>query len=121
MENVKYVIINGVKYDINGQATSLEEIKEAAIEIEPGLSNADPVIEGDTVVFKYRAGTKGSDLDGVKYVIINGVKYDINGQATSLEEIKAAAVEIEPGLSNADPVIEDDTVVFKYRAGTKGC
>lgn len=120
MENVKNVIINGVSYQIDGTATSLEEIKREAVQMDPSLSNAEAVVEDDTVVFRYRAGTKGNGLAGVKNVIISGVSYAIDGTATSLEEIKREAVQMDPSLSNAEPMIEDDTVVFRYRAGTKG-
>lgn len=120
LQGVKFVMINGEKFDIEGQASSLAEVKEAAVQYDPSLSNADAVVEGDTVVFKFRAGTKGADTTGVKFVMINGEKFDIEGQASSLAEIKEAATQYDPSLSNADAVIEGDTVVFKFRAGTKG-
>lgn len=118
MENVKHVVINGRTYDVPETVTSITDIREAAIQMDPGLSNADAIVEEDTVVFRYRAGTKGA-LEA-KQVVINNRAYNIPEGITSLEDIRAAAIQMEPGLSNADAVIEDDQVVFRYRAGTKG-
>lgn len=121
MENVKFVMINGVKYSIEGEVSSLEEVKASAVEMEPSLSNADAVIEGDTIVFKFRAGTKGLD---VKEVVVGNRRYAIEeGIYSSPEQIKTALVEeAHPELSNSDYVISSDGVMtFVQRAGTKGC
>lgn len=116
--NVKFVQIGGRKYEIDGTANSLDEVKEAAVEHEPSLSNADAVIEGDTVVFKFRAGTKGADVTKVVY---NGRTYEVDPEMHSNpQDIKDALAEAHPELSNADYTVSGDTMTFVFRAGTKG-
>lgn len=61
------------------------------------------------------------DLTGVKYVQIGGRSYEIEGSAIDLDQIKEKAVEIDPSLVNADPVVSGDTITFARRSGTKGC
>ena len=118
--NVTKVIINGRSYDIDGNATSLAEVKSAAVEIDPGLSNADPVVEGDTIVFTRRAGTKGAD--DVKYVTVGARRYEITpGMYSNPNQIKDALLEVHPEISNYDYVISEGTMSFIKRAGTKGC
>ncbi len=122
LDGVKFVSVGNRKYEITeGMANNLQEIKDAAAEIDPAVANADPVIEGDTVVFKYRAGTKGADI---KKVIVDGRTYEITDPelGANPKKIQDALVEanIAPGLANAEFVINDDTMTFRFKAGTKG-
>lgn len=121
LDNVKFVMIGSQKYDINGEViNSLDEVKEAAMEIDAGVANADPVIEGDTVTFKYRAGTKGADITKV---VVGAQTYKNDPVVNSdPKAIQAALIEsgLHPELENAEFVIKDDTMSFRFKAGTKG-
>ena len=120
LSNVKFVVINGQKYDINGEViNSLDEIKEAAMEIDAGIGNADPVIDGDTVTFKYRAGTKGAE---VKRVVVGTEVYEPTAGSADPKDIQKALVDsgLHPELENAEYVISGDTMTFRFKAGTKG-
>lgn len=121
LENVKYVMINNEKYDIQGETlNSLEEIKEAAVAIDPSLANADAVIVEDTVQFVFRAGTKGADI---RKVIVGTRIYDNDPEENSTpKEIQDALIEsgLHPELANATYVVSEDTVTFRFNAGTKG-
>ena len=124
LQGVKFVMINNQKYEITeGMANNLQEIKDAVVsmDIDPAVANADPVIEGDTVVFKYRAGTKGAEI---KQVVVDGRTYDIEeGMYSDPKQIQDALIEsgVHPNLANAEYVINGDTMTFRYKAGTKGC
>ena len=119
LDNIKYVMINNQKYDIEGDTIeSLNEIKEAALEIEPSLENADPVVEGDTVTFKYRAGTKGASI---KRVVVGTEVYTVEEEDADPKDIqKALSEELHPELEDATYVISGDTMTFRFNAGTKG-
>jgi hypothetical protein len=119
LSNVRYVVINGQKYDINGEViNSLDEIKEAAVEIDPGVANADPVVEGDTVTFRYRAGTKGAEI---KKVVVGSNVYAIDQDNADPKDIKQALIDgLHPELENAEFVVSGDTMTFRFKAGTKG-
>ena len=119
LENVKYVLIGGRKFEIEGSVNSLEEIKQAAVEYDPSLSNADVVVSGDTVSFVKRAGTKGAEQ--ISKVVYQGRTFEVDTDMyDNPQDIKDAMAEIYPELSNADYVISGDTMTFVMRAGTKG-
>lgn len=118
LNGVKYVIVNNQKYEINTDAiNSLEDIKEAAKEFDPSIANADPVIEGDTIVFKYRAGTKGAEI---KKVVVGSQTYEVQTPNADPKDIHRALIETHPELENAEYVISGDTMTFRLKAGTKG-
>lgn len=59
-ENLQYVMLGGAKQDITAVGlNSIEEIVTAAKTYDPSLANADYEINGDTLSFVVRAGTKG--------------------------------------------------------------
>lgn len=119
LESVKNVIINGRSYDIDGNATSIDEIKAVAAEIDPSLANADPVLQGETIVFTKRAGTKGAEA--IKKVVVSGRTLEVDEDMYDNPiEIKRALEEVYPELTNSDYVISGDTMTFVQRAGTKG-
>lgn len=119
MKDVKFVQINGRKYNIEGEANSLDEVKEAAAQLDPSVSNADAVIEEDTVVFKFRAGTKGVEI---KTVQVDGRTYEVDSEMyDNPEDIRTALLESHPNIANADYIVSGDGVMsFTFRAGTKG-
>ena len=59
LSQVEYVMVNGKKYKLNGTPSSLDQVKAVAAKRDAGIANAEPYIEGNTVSFRYRAGTKG--------------------------------------------------------------
>jgi ribulose 1,5-bisphosphate synthetase/thiazole synthase len=119
LTNIKHVMINNQTMDIDGEVTSLDKIKEAAVEIDPSLANADPVVSGDTVSFVRRAGTKGADQ--IKKAVYNNQSVNINPEIQDNPvEIKAALERIYPEIANYDYVVSGDTMSFVKRAGTKG-
>jgi PRTRC genetic system protein C len=119
LSDIKFVIINNAKYDVDGSAVnSLDEIKEVALEIEPGLSNAEPVQNGDTVTFTYHAGTKGA---GITRVVYNNEVYNNSDPEADPKDIRDALAETYPELVNATWVVSGDTMTFRVAAGTKGC
>lgn len=120
LNNVKFVIINGQRYDINGETiNSLDEIKEAAMEIDAGIANATPVVDGDTVSFRYQAGTKGAEI---KRVVVGTDVYEPDTDNADPKDIQKALIDsgLHPELENAEFVISGDTMTFRLKAGTKG-
>ncbi len=61
LSEAKFVNVGGQTYAIGDEVSSLEEVKRAVVaQLDSSVANADPVLEGDTVYFRYKAGTKGS-------------------------------------------------------------
>lgn len=119
LNEIKHVLIGGTNYDIEGSTmASMNEIREAAVEIDPALANADMVVNGDTVEFRFKAGIKGATITKVVY---NNNEYAVDTNMYSdPKDIKDALVEMFPELANAEYVINDDTMTFRFKAGTKG-
>lgn len=64
MATIKYVMINGQRFEIsatNEEQITLESVKATAVRSDPSLANAEAVLEGDTVTFRFKPGTKGSN------------------------------------------------------------
>ena len=106
---------------MEGAATSLQEIKAVAVELDPSLSNADAVIQGDTVVFTRRAGTKGADVL-ITSVVVGSRTYTVDPELyDNPQQIKEALLEAHPEISNYDYLVSEGVMTFIKRAGTKGC
>lgn len=95
--------------------TSLASVKESMSRIFPELKNADAVLEGNSITFKVKAGTKGAGLT-VSY----GDTSLTVAEGTSLADVKASMSRIFPELKNAEAVLEGSNITFKVKAGTKG-
>ena len=121
MENltgIQYVEINGIKYEINGDVFSVEDVKAAAQEIDPSTANATLVTDGDTIKFQRQAGTKGAEVVRVSY---NGMEFEPQTANPDPKDVKDAMVEAYPELANADYSISTEGVMtFRLQAGTKG-
>lgn len=97
---------------------TLEDLKLAMIENFPELEDAEAIQDGTTVIFKPRAGTKGSS-DEITKVKYGDMELNITENPT-IEDLKLAMIENFPELEDAEAVQEGSTVTFKPRAGTKG-
>lgn len=97
------------------EGTSLADIKASMSQIFPELKNAEAVLDGTTVKFQVKAGTKGAGLK----VVYGDTELSV-AEGTSLADIKASMSQIFPELKNAEAVLDGTTVKFQVKAGTKG-
>lgn len=96
--------------------TSLASVKESMSRIFPELKNAEAILEGESITFKVKAGTKGSDSLTVSY----GDTSLTVPAGTSLASVKESMSRIFPELKNSEAVLEGNSITFKVKAGTKG-
>jgi len=96
---------------------SPEDVRTAWAQVHPALENADIVtMEDDSVNFQVRAGTKGADR-----TYRFGEEKIEAPESLSPEVVRIAWAQVHPALENADIVtMEDGSVNFQVRAGTKG-
>lgn len=98
--------------------TDLGALKSAMAENFPELKNADVKVEGSTVTFSAKAGTKGSG-DAELTVVYGDTTLTVPGN-TNLDALKSAMAENFPELKNAVVTREGNEIRFTAKAGTKG-
>mgnify|MGYP001162013715 CR=1 FL=1 len=101
---------------VEDDTLTVEEIKASMAEIFPELKNATATVEGDTIKFEVKAGTKGM----ARTVVYGTNRLTVEDDSLTVEEIKASMAEIFPELKNATATVEGDTIRFEVKAGTKG-
>ena len=96
--------------------TSLDSVKESMTQIFPELKNAEAVLEGSTIKFKVKAGTKGmSNLT----VVYGDTRLSVPA-GSSLDAVKESMSQIFPELKSAEAKLVGSEVHFAVKAGTKG-
>lgn len=96
--------------------TSLADVKASMARIFPELKNAEAVLEGQSITFKVKAGTKGADTLRVVY---GDTSLEV-AAGTSLNDVKASMSRIFPELKNSEAVLQGSEIHFRVKAGTKG-
>ena len=97
--------------------TSLDSVKASMSQIFPELKNAEVVLEGSTIKFQVKAGTKGM---ADTLTVVYGETTLAVPAGTSLDSVKASMSQIFPELKSAEAVLQGSTITFKVKAGTKG-
>lgn len=95
--------------------SSVADAKAALSQFYPEVADAEGTIEGDTIVFKVKAGTKGA----ATFVQYGDTRLEIPAGST-VADAKAALSQFYPEVADAEGTVEGDTIVFKVKAGTKG-
>lgn len=121
VSQVKKLLVNNKVFNLpEGETYSLEEIKTIATQLDVGLANADPVVEGETLSFVRRAGTKGA-ADYVTKVVFNNQVLTIDPEIhDNPVDIKEALTMSYPEVANYDYTVSEGTMTFIKKAGTKG-
>jgi hypothetical protein len=118
LTGIKYVELNGMKYEIQGEVFTEADLRTVAEEIDPSVANATMVAAGDTVTFQRQAGTKGTEVTKVSY---NGLEFVPQTSNPDPKDVQTAMIEAYPELANAEYSIDVNGVMtFRLRAGTKG-
>lgn len=97
--------------------TDLAALKTAMADNFPELKNASVEHEGNTITFKAKAGTKGSE--DVLEVIYGDTSLQVPANI-DLASLKTAMADNFPELKSANVEREGNRVVFTAKAGTKG-
>ena len=101
--------------NIEDDSLSVEDIKASMAEIFPEIKSAEAVVEGSSITFQVKAGTKGA-----RTVVYGANRLSIEDDSLSIEDIKSSMAEIFPEVKSADAVLEGSEIHFKVKAGTKG-
>lgn len=95
--------------------TTIENAKAALAQFYPEIADAEGFVEGNDIVFKVKAGTKGAQ----RFVQYGETRLEIPADST-VANAKAALSQFYPEVADAEGTLEGDTIVFKVKAGTKG-
>ncbi len=93
---------------------SIEEITAAMRGRFPELATVAPTVDGETVTFAVRTGSKAAQYRVVYSA--GGVNSVVTG---SVEEITAAMRGRFPELATVAPAVDGETVTFAVRTGSK--
>lgn len=96
---------------------TVDQVREIWEPVHPSLANAEAMtLEDGSVRFEVRAGTKGSD----KLYRFGEQTITVSDDLT-VDQVREIWEPVHPSLANAEAMtLEDGSVRFEVRAGTKG-
>lgn len=96
---------------------TIDQVRQVWEAVHPSLANAEAVqLEDGSVNFQVRAGTKGSER-----TYRFGEEVITAPEDLTIDQVRQVWEAVHPSLANAEAVqLEDGSVNFQVRAGTKG-
>ncbi|MFA5048334.1 MAG: hypothetical protein WC516_04925 [Patescibacteria group bacterium] len=96
---------------------SIDQVRQVWEAVHPSLANAEAIqLEDGSVNFQVRAGTKGAER-----TYRFGEEVITAPEDLSIDQVRQVWEAVHPSLANAEAVqLEDGSVNFQVRAGTKG-
>lgn len=101
---------------IEDDSLTVAQIQASMADIFPELKNATANVDGLTITFEVKAGTKGM----ARTVHYGGNELNIEDDNLTVAQIQASMSDIFPELKNATALVEGDIIRFEVKAGTKG-
>jgi hypothetical protein len=118
----KHVVINDVTFDIDATPeTTLAQVQQAAARKDASLANAVAYVsdDGETVMFRFVAGTKGAP--NLTKAVYGQREFNLEGAGSDdPEAIRRGLAALDASVANASYRIEGSTIEFFIAAGTKG-
>lgn len=112
----RVVHYGGNELNIEDDTLTVAQIQASMADIFPELKNATASVDGDTIRFEVKAGTKGM----ARTVVYGGNELNIEDDALTVKEIQSSMSDIFPELKNAEARVNGDVITFEVKAGTKG-
>lgn len=114
-KGARVVVYGGNSLNIDDDALTVAQIQASMSDIFPELKNATANVNGDTITFEVKAGTKGA-----RTVNYGGNSLNIDDDTLTVAQIQASMSDIFPELKNATASVNGDVITFEVKAGTKG-
>lgn len=115
-KGARVVEYGGNSLNIEDDTLTVAQIQASMADIFPELKNATASVDGQTIRFEVKAGTKGM----ARTVIYGGNSLNIEDDALTVKEIQSSMSDIFPELKNAEAKVNGDVITFEVKAGTKG-